>query len=115
MRNPKKGEYGEVRRKDKTIPDFLKQPIEIIGTSFFIERLYDSGLCNYTENGFAESLRWVDLKAWLDCSQLDLTGAELEIIMNLSRAYAEFKNEAKDRLCFSPTETKEDILKRLSE
>ncbi len=115
MRDPKKGVFGKVRREDSNIPGSLKEPVEVIGTKFFIDRLYDAGLCNYLQEGFAEPLKWVDIKAWLDSSQLELTGAETEIIRNLSIAYAGYKNKAKDRLCFSPTETKEDILKRLSE
>lgn len=115
MRDPKKGTFGAVRRKDPNIPDSLKEQVKVIGTRFFIDRLYDAGLCNFSSEGYAEPLKWVDIKAWLDCSQLELSGAETEIIRNLSIAYSEYKNEAKDRLCFSPTETKEDILKRLSE
>ncbi len=115
LRDPKKGLLGNVRREDPNIPESLKDPVDVIGTKFFIERLYDAGLCNYSQEGFAEPLKWVDIKAWLDCSQLELSGAETEIIRNLSIAYAVYKNKAKDRLCFSPTETKEDILKRLSE
>jgi len=81
---------------DSNLSDELSHP-------HLIEYLYEVGPIGSTGMG-PSSINWVELKAWADMAQVQMTGWEARTLRTLSRVYLDQYMKSEDKATPSPFE-----------